>query len=83
MSLKEYLHLYQSGTQLLYCSWQSASATPTGNVELNFSGLFFGFGGIFLFFFTELQKSSMFPYHEFLYLPLFPYLGVSLQISSS
>lgn len=39
-SLKEYLHLDQSRMQLLYCSWQSASATPTSNVEFNFSGLF-------------------------------------------
>lgn len=46
-SLKEYLHLYQTRVQLLYCSWQSASATSMGNVELNFSGFFY------LFFFTE------------------------------
>lgn len=69
-SLKEYLHLCQSRMPLLYCSWQSASATPTGIVELNF-----------YFIFLELQESSMSPYHEFVYMPSFPYLGVSLQIS--
>lgn len=37
-SLKEYLHLYQSSTHLLYCGWKSASVTPPADVaELNFS----------------------------------------------